>query len=57
MTARNERPFRAKQAAAERVERPAAEDRSMTRARLNWMELRATAFGRSSLSTSVGTRA
>src|ERR1041385_6560435 len=36
---------------------PPARSGPTTRARLNWMELRAMAFGRSFFSTSVGTKA
>ena len=58
MTAKNERPLRPKHAAAPSVANATpARTGPMTRARLNWIEFRATAFGTSSLSTSVGTSA
>ena len=58
MTAKKERPFSPKHAAAPRVANAApASTGPITRARLNWIEFSATAFGRSSLSTSVGTSA
>ncbi len=56
MTARNEMPFKAKHTAMPNaVSAAPAISGPITRARLNWIELRAIAFGRCSLSTRDGT--
>ena len=56
MTARNDRPFTVKQKTLPYdASAAAASSGPITRARLNWTELRAIAFGRSFRSTSDGT--
>ena len=56
MTTRNETPFSAKHSAVPKAASVApASSGPNTRARLNWIEFSAIAFGRSFFSTSVGT--
>ena len=55
MTTRNERPFSPKHSAVPKAASAApASSGPNTRARLNWIELSAIAFGRSFFSTSDG---